>query len=149
LPFLPSDPKHLERIVDVIDRAKPRKQRFPIILEDIGDARVPDCLPIIEDVTGVHRHQTGDHVDEGALAAAVGAEERDEFSERKVDREIFIDHGPLEPLAQAANRQQRLTLPGLRNGLRHRRETHAACERFERSDRRDLGHRPAHSISEV
>src|ERR1700678_1503245 len=72
-------PFELERILDVVDRAQPRKQRLAVVLEHVAECDVADRLAVEQHLAGVHRNQAGDHVDQRALAAAVGAEHGDKL----------------------------------------------------------------------
>ena len=48
-------------------------------------------LAVEQDLAGVERDQPGDHVDQRALAAAVGPEHRDQFAARDIEIEIVVD----------------------------------------------------------
>ena len=93
----------LERILDVVDRAQPRKQRLAIILEHVAELDVAQRLAVEQDFAGIGRDEPGDHVDQRALAAAVRAEHRDELAARDIEVEAVVDHSVDEVLGQAAD----------------------------------------------
>ena len=94
------------------------KQRIAVILEHVGDLRLADGLPVVKHSTGVDRHEAGNHVDQGALAATIGAEDGNEFRHRQFEAKIVVNHAVAEILRQPANGDERLPVGG---------GSHAAC----------------------
>ncbi len=84
----------LERIVDVVERAQPGKQRLAIVLEHVAELDLAQRLAVEQDFAGIDRDQPGDHVDQRALAAAVRPEHRDELAARNVEIEVVVDRRP-------------------------------------------------------
>jgi hypothetical protein len=108
----------LERILDVVDRAQPGKQRLTVVLEDIAELDRPQRLAVEQDLAGVGRNEPGDNVNERALAASVRPEHRNELAARNVEIEPVVDRGRAEALGQSANRDMRRSR---RSGGRARR----------------------------
>src|SRR3546814_4559011 len=90
--------------MDIVDGAQPGEQGLAVVLERIADPRLVDGLAIEQHVAPVERDQAGDHVDDGALAAAVRAEHRDHLAARQVEVEILVDDRAVELLGEAAHR---------------------------------------------
>ena len=93
----------LERILDIVDRAQPGKQRFAIVLEYVAELDVAQRLAVEQNFAGIGRNEPGDHVDQRALAAAVRPEHRDELAAWDVEVEPVVDDGVAEALGQAAD----------------------------------------------
>src|SRR5262249_38712224 len=93
----------LERILDVVDRAQPGKQRLAIILEYVAELDVAKGFSVEQDFAAVGRDQAGDHVDQRTLAAAVRSEDRNELSARNVEVEAVVDDRVGKMLGQAAD----------------------------------------------
>src|SRR5260370_5277631 len=93
----------LQGIVDVVERAQPREEGVEVVLEYVGTPRLLNGLAVEQHLPGIQRQQPGDQVDQGALAAAVRPENRDELTLRQVEVEAVVDDGPVERFAQAAN----------------------------------------------
>src|SRR5262249_35687843 len=89
--------------MDVVDGAQPWEQGIAIILKDVGAPRLLDRLTIEQHLPAIERQQPRDHIDQGALAAAVRPEDRDEFPLRQVKVEAVIDHAAIERLGKPAN----------------------------------------------
>ncbi|MNN49510.1 hypothetical protein D3C81_1640380 [compost metagenome] len=79
-----------ERIGDVVDGPHPREHRLAVVLEHVANARVLERLAVEQDLAPVDRNQPRDHVDQRALAAAVGAEHRDDLALRDVQVEVLV-----------------------------------------------------------
>src|SRR6266852_8140205 len=112
--FLAGNAHHLQRVVDIVDRFQPGKQRLTVILEDVRGPRLADALAVVKNFASVHRHQAGDHVDECALAAPVRTEDRNEMSERQINSKIVVNRSVVEALPQAADCHQGLPFRRLR-----------------------------------
>ena len=105
----------LERIGDIVEGAHPGKQRLAIVLEHVAELDVRERLAVEQDLARIGRNEPGDHVDQRALAAAVGPEHRDQFAARNVEIEVVVDDRLVETLAQAADGDVR-RLPAPRRG---------------------------------
>src|SRR5262249_25826412 len=102
-----SELHQLERILDVVDRAQPRKQRLAIVLEDVAELGLAQRLAAEKNLAGIAGDETGNQVDQRALAATVRAEHRDEFSARDVQVEPIVNDGIIETLAETADGDMR------------------------------------------
>ena len=97
------DLHHLERIGDVVEGAQPGKQRLAVVLKHVAEFDLVEPHAVEQDLAGVGRNEAGDDVDQGAFAAAVRPEHRDQFAARNIEIEIVVDDGLVEALAQAAD----------------------------------------------
>src|SRR5260370_17597505 len=93
----------LQGIVDVVDRAQPREEGVAVVLEYVGTPRLLNGLAVEQHLPGIQRQQPGDQVDQGALAAPVRPENRDELTLRQVEAEPLVDDGPLKRFLPAPN----------------------------------------------
>ncbi len=93
-----SDPHHLERIGDVVERAQPWKQRLAIVLKNITELDLVEQHAVEQDLTGFRRDEAGDDVDQGAFAAAIRPKHRDQLTTRNIEIEIVVDDGLVEAL---------------------------------------------------
>jgi len=93
---------HLERIGDIVESAQPWKHRFAIVLKDVTELDLVQRLAVEQDLAGIGRKQSRDHVDQSALAAAVGAEHRHQPAARNIEIEIIVDRGVGKTLGQPA-----------------------------------------------
>ena len=94
----------LQRIGDVVDRAHPREHRLAVVLEhvaDLGLARAT-CRRTGSRPASIGI-RPGDHVDQRRLAAAVGAEHRDDLVLRDVEVEVLVQRPAGEVLGEAAD----------------------------------------------
>jgi len=115
----------VQRISDVIDRLLPGEQRLPIVLEDVGDARLLDRPAVVQNRSAVTGHQARNHVDERAFPAAVRPENAGEGSQLQLQVEAVIDDLASKRLAQSLDDK---TTPSCRpvrrylsvSGIRHR-----------------------------
>src|SRR5882672_2366459 len=118
------DAHQLQRISDIVERAQPGEQRLAIILEYVAKPDPADRLAVEQDLAGIDREKPRDHVDQRALAAAVGSEHRDQFAARNIEVEIVVDRRIREALGQAADRDvgrgalRRIVNPALRFSFR-------------------------------
>jgi hypothetical protein len=74
-----------------------------VVLEHVADLGLGQALAVEQDLAGVERDQPGDHVDQRALAAAVGAEHGNDLVLRDVEIEVFVQRPAGEVLRQAAD----------------------------------------------
>ena len=108
--FAPPQSHQLERIIDVVDSAQPGEQRIAVVLEYIGEPRLLDGLAVEQDLTGVHGHQAGDHIDQRALAAAIRSENRSEFALRQIEIKLIVYDRGVEGLLQPADGDEGLAV---------------------------------------
>jgi hypothetical protein len=93
--FLARHVEHIEPKLDISDRSPPRQQ--PIALEHDRDLaaqgikRTERVIALHEDASLGRRAETGDHIENGGLAAAGLAQDRHQFARR--DREAEIVDG--------------------------------------------------------
>jgi hypothetical protein len=75
----PADSLHLEPKGDVVDHRQPGQQTM--LLKDHGVGWPAVFTPAVEqELAGARRHQAGDQLEQGGLAAAAGADDADELA---------------------------------------------------------------------
>jgi hypothetical protein len=102
--------EHRERGKDLRDLERARDA-------EPGDLarRPPGNVAVLEPDGALGRPQmTGDHVDEGGLAGAVGADDADGLLRRNVDRDVARRHDRAERLLEIAHRQDHRAFSGER-----------------------------------
>src|SRR5690606_18850557 len=104
------------------DGAHPREHRFAVVLEHVADLGVLERLAIEQDLARIDWYKARDHVDQGALAAAVGPEHRDDLAFGNVEIEVFVQRPTREVLGEAADGDVRAGRAGLERGHRDIRE---------------------------
>jgi hypothetical protein len=78
-----------------------------VVLEHVAELEAGERLAVEQDLAGIDREQPRDHVDQGALAAAIGAEHRHQLAARNIEIEIVVDNGVGKPFGEAANGDMR------------------------------------------
>jgi hypothetical protein len=101
--FRPRQLHQLERVLDVVDRAQPREQRFAVVLEYVAELDVAQRLAVEQDCPCIAGDESGDHVDQRGLAAAVWPEHGDELPARDVEIESVVNDRLGEMLGQSAD----------------------------------------------
>ena len=107
----PPDP---QREFDVVRDAHVAEQR--VVLEYEADAAIAgrdpgDVTPVQRDAAVVHFDEAGDGAQQGALAAAGGAEQDEEFALLDLQRDVVDDRMRLIPLGNLVERDRHATEP--------------------------------------